>query len=426
MRYLPPNAHHSPNASCRGPVKQSSYVGVSLLVHCLAAHWLVAQAVPPISVEFDRFKNVTVVRMEEVSLAEDVELNAFYSFAGQSQRKPQAGVALHFSRRGEDWEYLSYHEAVFLLDDRTRVDIGGGSHSGHIGSGYVLEQIFWNLNRSQATQIARAKKVEMRVGTSEFVWSDSLRRGFQQLVADLVGSKTPAGTSPRDRMNTPTRRSTMTRHTDQGSSTVRTDGIDFPYPGYLNNISRQIALRFDPSDRDPTLRAEVMFLLHRDGSISNVRFLKRSGEYALDVEVQSAIEASASARAFGPLPAGFTDDVLPIVFATGTASTHALTQDAYFEFQVDKTALAVAGNTPPPYPPMLRSARVEGKVLAQFVVDTTGVVDLSTFKVLESSHELFSEAVRDAVAHMRFYPAERSGVKVRQVVQQPFVFGLNE
>jgi hypothetical protein len=42
-------------------------------------------------------------------------------------------------------------------------------------------------------------------------------------------------------------------------------GIDFPFPGYLNNIVRQIALRFTPPERDARLRAEIMFLIHRDG-----------------------------------------------------------------------------------------------------------------------------------------------------------------
>ena len=98
-------------------------------------------------------------------------------------------------------------------------------------------------------------------------------------------------------------------------ATVRTEGIEFPYPGYLNNIVRQIALRFKPPNPQAALRAEVTFLIHRDGSISSFRFLTRSGMYAFDLEAQGAVDAAASARAFGPLPAGFSDDVLPIIFS---------------------------------------------------------------------------------------------------------------
>jgi protein TonB len=73
---------------------------------------------------------------------------------------------------------------------------------------------------------------------------------------------------------------------------------------------------------------------------------------------------------------------------------------------------------------MLRSANVEGEVLAQFVVDTTGRVDMGTFKVLKSSHDLFAAAVKSALASARYYPAEIGGRKVKQLVQQPFTFSL--
>jgi protein TonB len=103
-------------------------------------------------------------------------------------------------------------------------------------------------------------------------------------------------------------------------ATVRTEGIDFPYPAYLNNIVRQIAKNFNPDDRGPTLRAEVMFLIHRDGTISNLRFVTRSGVYAFDLEAQGAVEAGA--HAFGPLPAGFTDDILPVIFSFDPSLIH--------------------------------------------------------------------------------------------------------
>jgi protein TonB len=105
-------------------------------------------------------------------------------------------------------------------------------------------------------------------------------------------------------------------------ATVRTEGIDFPYPGYLNNIVRQIALRFDPPTRNTALRAEVTFLIHRDGSVSNVRFLTRSGVYGFDLEAQGAVEAAANARAFGPLPSGFSDDILPVIFSFDPSLLH--------------------------------------------------------------------------------------------------------
>ena len=103
---------------------------------------------------------------------------------------------------------------------------------------------------------------------------------------------------------------------DKGTdvATVRSDGIEFPFPGYLNNIVRQIALNFKPRT-GAKLKAEVRFLIHRDGSVSDLSFVRRSGVFSFDLEAQGAVEAASTARRFGPLPNGFPDDVLPVVFS---------------------------------------------------------------------------------------------------------------
>ncbi len=97
----------------------------------------------------------------------------------------------------------------------------------------------------------------------------------------------------------------------------------------------------------------------------------------------------------------------------------------YFDFQVEKMVVMAPGASGPAYPDMLRSAGIEGTVLAQFVVDTTGRADMSTFKVLKSENDLFSNSVKNALQRMRFLPAEVGGRKVKQLVQQPFQFSLN-
>ena len=132
--------------------------------------------------------------------------------------------------------------------------------------------------------------------------------------------KVPAPATPTPRPEAPTKAPperagggpTGGRGTDV--VTVHTEGIEFPYPGYLSNIVRQIALNFHENPNVP-VTAEVAFLIHRDGSVSNFRFLRRSGAYAFDLEAQGAVEAAGSSRAFGPLPDGFPDDVLPVVFS---------------------------------------------------------------------------------------------------------------
>ena len=67
-----------------------------------------------------------------------------------------------------------------------------------------------------------------------------------------------------------------------------------------------------------------------------------------------------------------------------------------------------------------------GEMISQFVVDADGRYEPGSFKVLKSSHELFTQAVKNALPNMRFYPAEVGGKKVKQLVQQPFTFSLSK
>jgi protein TonB len=98
----------------------------------------------------------------------------------------------------------------------------------------------------------------------------------------------------------------------------------------------------------------------------------------------------------------------------------------YFEFQVEKPVMQAPNSAVPRYPEILKSAGVEGEVLASFVVDTTGRAEPGSFKVLHATHELFASAVRSALPNMLFLPAEVGGKKVKQLVQQPFVFAITK
>jgi protein TonB len=91
-------------------------------------------------------------------------------------------------------------------------------------------------------------------------------------------------------------------------------------------------------------------------------------------------------------------------------------------WEVEKAVVPLSGNPKPEYPSMLQSARVDGEVLAQFVVDTTGRVDMSTFRAIQATDELFVQSVRRTLAKWKFLPAEVGGVRVRQLVQMPLTF----
>ncbi len=95
--------------------------------------------------------------------------------------------------------------------------------------------------------------------------------------------------------------------------------------------------------------------------------------------------------------------------------------DVFFEFQVD-APVVLRQSVPPRYPAGLRAGNISGEVSAQFVVDETGRVDMQTFKTLKSDDPQFADAVKDALPTWRLDPATRRGKKVKQLVQQSFVF----
>jgi TonB family protein len=99
--------------------------------------------------------------------------------------------------------------------------------------------------------------------------------------------------------------------------------------------------------------------------------------------------------------------------------------EPFFVYEVERQAVPRPGQTGPQYPRAAVRQRVSGEVLAQFVVDTTGRVDMSRFRILHTNDQVFSDAVRAAIPTERFFPAERDGRLVPELIQQPFAFRLH-
>jgi len=152
----------------------------------------------------------------------------------------------------------------------------------------------------------------------------------------------------------------------------------------------------------------------------NSKLMSREGRLAaLGVGALAVIGASATR-----IPDTLVAPDTPPTRAPLVLSAQSARDTIYFESQVEKPAAMRAVSSRMVYPELLRSAQVEGVVLASFVVNEDGVVDMSTFKVLKSDHDLFTSAVRTALPNLGYLPAEIKGVKVKQLVQQPFVFSL--
>jgi periplasmic protein TonB len=97
-------------------------------------------------------------------------------------------------------------------------------------------------------------------------------------------------------------------------ATIKTPGLQFPFPEYLRNIVTQVYRNWDRESARENSFAEISFLILRDGTVRDIRFVTRSGSFSFDLGAQGAIEAAGNAGSFGPLPDGWDADVLPVSF----------------------------------------------------------------------------------------------------------------
>ena len=121
---------------------------------------------------------------------------------------------------------------------------------------------------------------------------------------------------------------------------------------------------------------------------------------------------------------GVSDDD-PLALGIGhSASQRApdVRYNAYDLSAVERGATPDPANPRPRYPTAMISRRAEVSFSVFFVVDTTGLVDRETLEVPRSVQEEFSRAVLDVLLRWRFAPAQMGGHRVRQHVQQPFLF----
>jgi periplasmic protein TonB len=92
---------------------------------------------------------------------------------------------------------------------------------------------------------------------------------------------------------------------------IATEGRDFPFPEYLNNVVAQL-YRYFRWTEGGTPRATIYFEITPDGSVRNIRMIRPSGNIRFDFAVQGAVETAGNRGAFGPLPEAYVGGSLPV------------------------------------------------------------------------------------------------------------------
>ena len=88
---------------------------------------------------------------------------------------------------------------------------------------------------------------------------------------------------------------------------------------------------------------------------------------------------------------------------------------------VDEPA-AIIRQPSPRYPPVLQQAGIEGRVLLEFIIDSTGHPEAGSLRVIERSAAGFDGAALETIERSLFRPARFRGRAVRQRTLQAIVF----
>jgi protein TonB len=144
----------------------------------------------------------------------------------------------------------------------------------------------------------------------------------------------------------------------------------------------------------------------------------RDGLPPIDLDVKVPIDGRTPVTIGGPSTRGEVSGGFGGAPAYGAADASG-TWEAH---TVEVPVVPDARNPQPAYPEMLRTAGIEGRVVVEFVVDSTGRVRGGSLAVVEASHELFTSSVRRTLPSLRFTPARVQGRRVAQRVRVPFEF----
>lgn len=127
-------------------------------------------------------------------------------------------------------------------------------------------------------------------------------------------TETPKEETEEEPRQEPEREPAQAPEEGEEAVNVQLEGASFPFPGYLRTIIRQVNRYWRPPTGGEHLRAELSFVIHEDGSVSGIEWVRRSGNTAFDLAARGAVEAAGQRQAFGPLPEDYPRDRLRVSF----------------------------------------------------------------------------------------------------------------
>jgi protein TonB len=107
----------------------------------------------------------------------------------------------------------------------------------------------------------------------------------------------------------------------------------------------------------------------------------------------------------------------------GTGDVPTDLQAVFVEAVVDEPPIRLS-SPPLNYPPLLRDAGIEGRVVMEFIIGVNGHPETESIRIIESTNKAFERPARDLVMGSVYRPGRMRGQAVRVLVSQPVVFQI--
>jgi len=145
---------------------------------------------PKVDVEYDRFKDVTVVSISPVFVISPnptgLQFGLMSGYKGRTPITPKTVIGVFMSASPSEYEKYKISRGVIILADGERINLGTATHALDYRNGFYIEAMLVDIPFEVLQKINRARSVEVQIGSTEFVVSPVLQDAMREFAGKLA------------------------------------------------------------------------------------------------------------------------------------------------------------------------------------------------------------------------------------------------
>ena len=145
---------------------------------------------PKVDVEYDRFKDVTVVSISPIFVINPnptgLQFGLMSGYKGRIPVTPKSVIGVFMSASPSEYEKYKISRGVIFLVDGERINLGTATHAPDYRNGFFIEAMLIEVPFETLQKINRAKTVEVQIGSTEFVVPSVLQDAIRVFAGKLA------------------------------------------------------------------------------------------------------------------------------------------------------------------------------------------------------------------------------------------------